>query len=312
METMESPLYMQVSTLMGRLIEAQRSFVPEEGTQEPTAFDAIRVPGITLEAYVKRLEVFSGCSRSTLLAAMVFIDRILERNPTFFLTERNAHRLLLSCLVTALKFYEDNFYSNKFYARVGGVSMLEMNTLEVALLKMIQFDLYITPEQFLQYSQAIATIAVPTIAEQTQTPALECVTPPGSPSPSNTPASVTYIPTPVTSPNSPPPPPITESPESFPTSEPHQFLPEECSYSAIQYTTPQSQSQSHNSHRHKRTHRCPYPTPVVAISTLPKVPRVSGAHHFMHTKFPGQEQHPLPVEFPSQPAHTSQPLMMCF
>ncbi|KAH3765157.1 cyclin, N-terminal domain protein [Pelomyxa schiedti] len=182
---MESPIYVQISRLLTRLIEAQRPFVQSSPPQN-TAFEAARVPGITLESYIKRLEQYSGCNRTTMVAALVFIDRILEKNPLFFLTEKNAHRLLLSCLVTALKFYEDSFYSNKFYAKVGGVSMLEMNALELTQLKMVQFDLYITPESFAQYDDAVTAITGLPAQEPNQ--GLECTTPPGSPSPSSTPA----------------------------------------------------------------------------------------------------------------------------
>jgi len=150
---------MQVSRLLSRLIDAQRPFV--SGCPEPNrTFEASKVPSISLEAYVKRIEQYSGCTRATMVAALVFIDRILEKNPHFFLTERNVHRLLLSCVVAALKFYEDSFYSNKFYARIGGVSVLEMNALEIAQLNMINFDLYVSPARFAQYDDAVSATDV--------------------------------------------------------------------------------------------------------------------------------------------------------
>lgn len=64
--------------------------------------------------------------------------------------------------------------------------MLEMNALELAQLKMVQFDLYITPESFAQYDDAVTAITGLPTQEPNQ--GMECTTPPGSPSPSSTPA----------------------------------------------------------------------------------------------------------------------------
>ena len=40
----------------------------------------------------------------------------------FILTELNVHRILLAATVVATKYQDDDVYSNKYYARVGGVT----------------------------------------------------------------------------------------------------------------------------------------------------------------------------------------------
>ena len=49
-------------------------------------------------------------------------------------------------LMLAAKFFDDLFYNNAFYAKLGGVSPGEMNALELELLHLLDFALFIKPE----------------------------------------------------------------------------------------------------------------------------------------------------------------------
>lgn len=81
---------------------------------------------------------------------------MITTNDWFTLTESNVHRLLWTCVVAACKFYEDKFYSNEYYAKVGGISLQEMNKLEAIMLDMVHYELFITPQTFAEYDQAVA------------------------------------------------------------------------------------------------------------------------------------------------------------
>ena len=50
------------------------------------------------------------------------------------LTSLNVHRLVITSLMLAAKFFDDLFYNNAFYAKLGGVNATEMNTLEVIII----------------------------------------------------------------------------------------------------------------------------------------------------------------------------------
>ena len=51
----------------------------------------------------------------------------------------------------AAKFFDDLFYNNAFYAKLGGVNPAEMNTLEVELLHLLNFSLMVRPDVFAKY-----------------------------------------------------------------------------------------------------------------------------------------------------------------
>lgn len=91
-----------------------------------------------------------------MVASLIFLDRVMLYHPRFAVTECNVHRLLLACVVTAVKTYEDEFFSNSHYAKIGGITADEMNRLEIALLTMVNWQTFVTPEQFSQYDSALA------------------------------------------------------------------------------------------------------------------------------------------------------------
>ncbi|KAH3758100.1 Non-receptor tyrosine kinase spore lysis A [Pelomyxa schiedti] len=126
------------------------------GTERPFESRSGRLPVISLEEYIGRIEEHSGCTRETIVAALVYIDKVLLLNPSFIITERNIHRVLWTCIVVANKHFEDKYYTNTFYSKVGGVPLLEMNSLEVLLLGMLHFELYISAEQFEKYSEVLS------------------------------------------------------------------------------------------------------------------------------------------------------------
>jgi Cyclin. len=55
----------------------------------------------------------------------------------------------------AAKFFDDHYYNNEYYAKVGGISNKEINILEVEFLNYINFNLYVDPILFLRYRQRL-------------------------------------------------------------------------------------------------------------------------------------------------------------
>jgi hypothetical protein len=87
--------------------------------------------------------------------ALVYIDRIIQQNPTFVVNSLNIHRLLITSVMLAAKFFDDQYFNNAYYAKVGGVPAPEMNTLEVEFLFMTNFSLFVTTDTYRQYYQEL-------------------------------------------------------------------------------------------------------------------------------------------------------------
>jgi hypothetical protein len=90
--------------------------------------------------------------------ALIYIDRLIQRN-NFLLTELNVHRVVITSVLLAAKFFDDAYYNNAYYAKVGGVLTSEMNGLEVDFLFRINFSLHVTSDVFEKYRVELAAQA---------------------------------------------------------------------------------------------------------------------------------------------------------
>jgi Cyclin len=92
---------------------------------------------------------------------------LIQRN-NFLLTELNVHRVVITSILLAAKFFDDAYYNNAYYAKVGGVLVSEINGLEVDFLFRINFSLHVTPDEFEKYrcellSHSVTVSAIPTL-----------------------------------------------------------------------------------------------------------------------------------------------------
>lgn len=117
-----------------------------------TIFHAQRPPTISIKSYLERIVRYSPCSTECYVLALIYIDRIIQQNNTFQLTSLNAHRLLITSVLIASKFFDDTFYNNSYYSRVGGITCVELNALELEFLFLINFNLSVSPDMFNCYS----------------------------------------------------------------------------------------------------------------------------------------------------------------
>ena len=67
-----------------------------------------------------RIHKYASCSKECFILALIYIDRLIQRN-NFLLTELNVHRVVITAVLLAAKFFDDAYYNNAYYAKVGGV-----------------------------------------------------------------------------------------------------------------------------------------------------------------------------------------------
>ena len=108
-------------------------------------------PGISLLDYLRRIIKYLKIEYSTLIIAMIYIDRICKEK--VFLNEYNIHRIMLISIYIAYTYNEDCTYDNKYLALVSGLSKTEMVALEEDFLDLIDFKLFVTEEIFEQYKK---------------------------------------------------------------------------------------------------------------------------------------------------------------
>lgn len=97
---------------------------------------------------------YGSCSNECFVLALIYIDRLIQRS-NFFLTDLNVHRVVITAILLAAKFFDDAYYNNAYYAKVGGVLVSEMNGLEVDFLFRINFSLHVTTDLFNKYCEEL-------------------------------------------------------------------------------------------------------------------------------------------------------------
>lgn len=56
----------------------------------------------------------------------------------------------------AAKYNDDAFYKNVYYAKVGGISLAEMNTLEALFAEILDYSFFVKTEDFNKYLHKLA------------------------------------------------------------------------------------------------------------------------------------------------------------
>ncbi|OQR81619.1 hypothetical protein THRCLA_11547 [Thraustotheca clavata] len=125
------------------------------GYMRRTKFEAFRAPQISILDYLLRIQTYAACSPECFVLALIYIDR-LHQMQGFVMTDLNVHRVIITSVVLAAKFFDDQYFNNAYYAKVGGVPGSEMNELEVEFLLLTNFSLHVTSETYSRYYNELA------------------------------------------------------------------------------------------------------------------------------------------------------------
>lgn len=136
-----------LASVLVRLVSSN-AHVPSDANV--TKFHALKAPAISVHQYLERIHKYASCSTECFILALIYIDRLIQRN-NFILSDLNVHRVCITAILLAAKFFDDAYYNNAYYAKVGGVLVSEMNSLEVEFLFRINFSLHVSPEVFHKY-----------------------------------------------------------------------------------------------------------------------------------------------------------------
>lgn len=92
------------------------------------------------------------------VAALIYIDRLLSRNSDLLITETTAKSLLHTALTLATKFLMDRYEKNTIFYAVGGLSKRQMKNMSNYYLDLIDFDLFIPESEYSFYLSKLKTM----------------------------------------------------------------------------------------------------------------------------------------------------------
>ncbi|ORX97487.1 cyclin-domain-containing protein [Basidiobolus meristosporus CBS 931.73] len=116
-----------------------------------TRFHSRSPPGISIYDYLRRVVKYTSVEKTCLLMLLVYIDRVSELHQNFVISSLTVHRFLITAITVASKATCDSYCTNHHYAKVGGISVQEINALELEFLFFIDWRLTCSLESLQRY-----------------------------------------------------------------------------------------------------------------------------------------------------------------
>ena len=120
--------------------------------QSKMSFNSHSIPSISILEYLKRIQMYSKIESSTLICSLIYIDRLCNLGE-IILTYYNIHRILFVAILISIKYNEDRYYENVYYAKIAGISSRELKNIEYDFLVIINFELFISEDEYLKYKK---------------------------------------------------------------------------------------------------------------------------------------------------------------
>ena len=128
------------------------SIKPSSRNIDPTLlFRGQNIPKLPINKYLQRAHHYCATSNDVYLSLLVYFDRLSQPDrdpetneqiglPKLILDSYNIHRLIITAFTVATKFSQDIYFTNKRYAKVGGISDNELNKLELVFLDLLSWE----------------------------------------------------------------------------------------------------------------------------------------------------------------------------
>lgn len=146
-------LVVLISSMLMELIRYNDAIPLRDG--HLTRFHSRAPPGISVQDYLQRLTTHATLSPPILLSMVYYIDRLCALYPSFTISSLTVHRFLITSATVASKGLSDSFWTNKTYARVGGVSLKELALLELEFLARVEWRIVPRPEVLVDYYRSL-------------------------------------------------------------------------------------------------------------------------------------------------------------
>ena len=106
-----------------------------------------------IEDYIIQAYKKLGFTSNLLILSMMNLDKLLGSH--FILTEENVHKVFFICMMETQKYYDDEYFKNKDYSKVSGISTKELLELELEFMKYIDFNIFIKDEDYFKYKSQL-------------------------------------------------------------------------------------------------------------------------------------------------------------
>ncbi|MDR3476982.1 MAG: hypothetical protein P4M14_02990 [Gammaproteobacteria bacterium] len=132
-----SPNLKQLNFLYSNLTELKSGRFYTDGTRNV----------ITVEDYIHRFIKYLRLDEMQLAYIYIYMQMFLSKNKhpsgiSDLLNTCNFHRLFCTAAMVTAKFHQDKHWNNKYYTELGGISLQELNVLELDFIEILEFEFH--------------------------------------------------------------------------------------------------------------------------------------------------------------------------
>ena len=132
------------------IIEENRKMISLEYISKDNLFYLEHLPNISLEDYILYLMKYTQINVSTLILAIIYIDKFCDKFK-YVLTLNNIYRMILISIFLSIKYNEDKNINAKLYAQLAGVCVEDLLFLEYNMCVALEFSFYVKEDLYQQY-----------------------------------------------------------------------------------------------------------------------------------------------------------------
>ena len=138
-----------------KLEESPQSPFLDTSSSESTSDDepCCILDDLSIENFVILCYKSLGFDEHMLILSMMYFDKILAKD--FILTEKNIHKTFFICMMEVQKYYNDVPFTNKDFAKLIGISTEELLELELEFLEIVDYNMNIPEEKYLEYKKRL-------------------------------------------------------------------------------------------------------------------------------------------------------------
>jgi hypothetical protein len=117
------------------------------------------LPSISLNDYIKRIMKYSKMDISSLINAIIYLDRFCNRN-NYILTKNNIFFALLTACLISIKFNEDYPIKTQYYCEIAGIPFDYLKKLEIQMYFMLNCSLIIKYNEYKEYYEYFSNSSI--------------------------------------------------------------------------------------------------------------------------------------------------------
>jgi len=144
----QEPLVSIIGLLLDKTVQRNDSLMRRSTLHE---FESQSVCTLSASEFLSRIMRYGKCSPCCAVVGLIYLQRIKKKVPRACITSRNLQRLLLVAVMLANKFLDDLYFSNKHWAKIGGLSLQEINGLELTILRLLDWRMQVSRENYYCY-----------------------------------------------------------------------------------------------------------------------------------------------------------------